>query len=264
MDFEPSEPVPGPVDADWVAAQRKWARGWRRIVFPGVFLVWLAEVVGAVSDDSRGTAAIAGYAIVVAFAICYLSILPAGWHVPGRPFWVVYAVLVALFVAELPFARAGAFVMCIYIVVLTVARLGGRAAPAVVVLTVMAIVVPALVPSWHDSLNTSVNNGSAIAIPMIGLAMYGFFQVMKGNRALAEARSELARLAAENERSRIARDLHDLLGHSLTTITVKAALACRLGATDPARAPSRRSARSKYWPGARWPTCAPPSPTIAR
>jgi two-component system sensor histidine kinase DesK len=59
---------------------------------------------------------------------------------------------------------------------------------------------------------------------------------MRGNRALSEARSELARLAAENERSRIARDLHDLLGHSLTTITVKAGLARRLGETDPARA----------------------------
>jgi hypothetical protein len=35
-------------------------------------------------------------------------------------------------------------------------------------------------------------------------------------------------LAAENERTRIARDLHDLLGHSLTTITVKAGLARRL------------------------------------
>jgi two-component system sensor histidine kinase DesK len=66
--------------------------------------------------------------------------------------------------------------------------------------------------------------------------MFGFFQVTRGNRALADARSELARLAAENERSRIARDLHDLLGHSLTTITVKAGLARRIAATDPARA----------------------------
>jgi two-component system sensor histidine kinase DesK len=38
----------------------------------------------------------------------------------------------------------------------------------------------------------------------------------------------VARLAAENERGRIARDLHDLLGHSLTAITVKAGLARRL------------------------------------
>jgi two-component system, NarL family, sensor histidine kinase DesK len=52
---------------------------------------------------------------------------------------------------------------------------------------------------------------------------------------LADARTEIARLAAENERFRIARDLHDLLGHSLTTITVKAGLARQLGEADPAR-----------------------------
>ena len=61
--------------------------------------------------------------------------------------------------------------------------------------------------------------------------MFGFFSVIRGNRALAEARAESAVLAAENERIRIARDLHDLLGHSLTTITVKAALA-RLAVAD--------------------------------
>jgi two-component system sensor histidine kinase DesK len=55
---------------------------------------------------------------------------------------------------------------------------------------------------------------------------------VEGQRALAEARAELARLAAENERFRIARDLHDVLGHSLTTITVKAGLASRLRAVD--------------------------------
>ena len=38
------------------------------------------------------------------------------------------------------------------------------------------------------------------------------------------------------ERARIARDLHDLLGHSLTTITVKAGLARRLAVIDPERA----------------------------
>src|SRR6185503_7524545 len=74
------------------------------------------------------------------------------------------------------------------------------------------------------------------AILIVSLAMFGFFAVVRSNRALAEARLEVARLATENERARIARDLHDLLGHSLTTITVKAALANRLTGTDPARA----------------------------
>jgi two-component system sensor histidine kinase DesK len=126
--------------------------------------------------------------------------------------------------------------MEVFIAVILVAYLGGRAAPIVAALTVVAIFVPATVPSWHDSLSTAFDIGTAISIPITALAMFGFFNVIRGNRALAEARSELARLAAENERARIARDLHDLLGHSLTTITVKAGLARRVGESDPARA----------------------------
>jgi two-component system sensor histidine kinase DesK len=70
----------------------------------------------------------------------------------------------------------------------------------------------------------------------VSLAMFGFFGVVRANVALTEARAAVARLAAENERNRIARDLHDLLGHSLTTITVKAGLAHRLVASEPERA----------------------------
>lgn len=44
--------------------------------------------------------------------------------------------------------------------------------------------------------------------------------------------SEIRRLAATAERERIARDLHDILGHTLTLITVKAELAARLAERD--------------------------------
>lgn len=45
---------------------------------------------------------------------------------------------------------------------------------------------------------------------------------------LGQAREEIEALAAAAERDRLARDLHDVLGHSLTTITVKSGLARRL------------------------------------
>jgi two-component system sensor histidine kinase DesK len=48
------------------------------------------------------------------------------------------------------------------------------------------------------------------------------------NDELEEARAELARLAVAEERERFARDLHDLLGHSLSVIALKAELAGRL------------------------------------
>jgi two-component system sensor histidine kinase DesK len=194
------------------------------------------QVVGATAHDSRGVAAVAGYAIIVGFGACYLIAIRALWQAGALRFWGLYAALVALWAAELPFAHADASVMCVFIAVVTVAGLGTRSLLPVVALTLFAVFLPPAVASWHDSVGTSVDNGTLIAIPLTALAMFGFFQVTRGNRALADARSELARLAAENERSRIARDLHDLLGHSLTTITVKAGLARRIAATDPARA----------------------------
>jgi two-component system, NarL family, sensor histidine kinase DesK len=92
------------------------------------------------------------------------------------------------------------------------------------------------VGSWHVSLAKSFADVTPVAIPVVALVMAGVMQIVRSNQALAEARAEVARLAAENERIRIARDLHDLLGHSLTTITVKAGLARRLGRADPAGA----------------------------
>jgi two-component system sensor histidine kinase DesK len=48
------------------------------------------------------------------------------------------------------------------------------------------------------------------------------------NRELRLARDQVAALAVADERGRVARDLHDVLGHSLTTVTVKAGLARRM------------------------------------
>lgn len=56
------------------------------------------------------------------------------------------------------------------------------------------------------------------------------------HRLLLEAQEEVRVLATSAERERIARDLHDLLGHSLTVIAVKAELAERLGDRDPQKA----------------------------
>jgi two-component system sensor histidine kinase DesK len=55
------------------------------------------------------------------------------------------------------------------------------------------------------------------------------------NKLLA-ARAESEHLAKVAERERIARDLHDLLGHTLSVIVLKSELASRLTANDPARA----------------------------
>ncbi len=227
-------------EAELLANQRSWAQGWRRLIFNAVPLVYLLTVAHAVTGYSRGAAAVCGYAVLAAFGLCWLVVPVLLWQEAGqatsRGFWALYGILVVLFAAELPFARAPAFVMCLFITMLTVARWGGWSAPAVLALALGALLVPVTIPSWHDSLGAAFGDLIPVAIPVVAVVTFVALQLLRGNHALAEARAELARMAAENERFRIARDLHDLLGHSLTAITVKAALARRLGAADPAHA----------------------------
>jgi len=230
-------PLATPGEADWLASQRQWADGWRPVALVALPLAYLIYVVISVTENSRGADQVAGYAILAAFAACWLAapllITP---QTSGRAFWAYFGILLALSLAELPFARASGFVAFVFLTMLSVGRLGRRSIPLVAAFSVAALVVPTVIPSWHVSLGASFNDVTPVAIPVIAIVTFAILQVLRGNQALAEARAELARLAAENERMRIARDLHDLLGHSLTTITVKAGLARRLGPADPAQA----------------------------
>jgi two-component system sensor histidine kinase DesK len=227
----------GPSDAAWVADQRKWARGWRRIVFPTMFLAYLIQTGTAIPKDTReATGRALGFVILGVFSICYLAWMPTAWQADHRRYAILVAAMSALCLAELPFAHADALVMGVFVSSLVVVRFGERGLLITLAFLLIAIFLPESVPSWHDTISTGFDNGTALAIPLAGLAMFGFGRVIRGNIVLAEARVELARLAAENERTRIARDLHDLLGHSLTTITVKAELADKLSERDQAAA----------------------------
>jgi two-component system, NarL family, sensor histidine kinase DesK len=210
------------------AVQRRGRGGFMRYVFPGLWLIYLAQAVSGVNKHARGGGAVAGYLIIVAFIVVYLVALPAAWTDNRRRSWALWVLAVVLFAAELPFAHEDATAFCVYIAVLTVAVIGlshrERLFPLLAALAIATTFGPLVVPSWH----APAQYGNGLAVILVGLAMFGFFSIIRSNAELAAARSEVARLAAENERSRIARDLHDLLGHSLTTITVKAGLARRL------------------------------------
>lgn len=213
-----------PVDPNLDEVARMWGAGWQRYFFPGFWLVYLGQAADGVSKHSHGVAAAVGYVVIVLFAACYLASLPMGWNGRTRPFWVLYTLGFVLTAAEIPFAHKDALVFCVYLAVLTVAA-RRRWAPAMIIfLTVLNGAAPLAIRSWGGKFDW---NG-ALTIFLVSFAMFGFFKIIQSNIALAAARAEVARLAAENERSRIARDLHDLLGHSLTTITVKASLARRL------------------------------------
>lgn len=69
----------------------------------------------------------------------------------------------------------------------------------------------------------------------LGLDMVGISRLGSSIRELHTARQALARMKVEEERLRLARDLHDLLGQTLSMITLKSELARGLITEDPAR-----------------------------
>jgi len=66
------------------------------------------------------------------------------------------------------------------------------------------------------------------SVALFGGSGLGLRYLLTTLAELRAARAEIARHATDQERSRIARDLHDLLGHSLSLITLKGELATRL------------------------------------
>ncbi len=81
--------------------------------------------------------------------------------------------------------------------------------------------------SWLSHL--SADNFLAVLLPvlLVGLAMIGFRNQVVLMREVAQARGAVAKLAANEERLRLARDMHDLTGQSLSMITLKSDLAAK-------------------------------------
>ncbi len=106
-----------------------------------------------------------------------------------------------------------------------------RAVLVAVAIALLAVLVGWLIGSgWVDLVQVLV------FIPAIVLITRSVIWSITTSWQLQAAREELARLAVMEERLRIARDLHDLLGHNLSIIALKSELAGRLIGMAPERA----------------------------
>ena len=103
---------------------------------------------------------------------------------------------------------------------------GGLA--AVVVLSLLSAVIDV---TRGESVTTST--GQLLNDLLVGIAAVGGRLLVEANQQLSQAREQIARLAVGEERVRFARDLHDLLGHSLSVIALKSELAGRLLKSSP-------------------------------
>jgi two-component system sensor histidine kinase DesK len=116
------------------------------------------------------------------------------------------------------------------------ATIGLRVAPPRTMPALLACAAAAAAAEARD--NLTVDGVLSLFVVTIGVGMLtaGFRRLRHLNLELGQARDEIARLAVNDERLRFARDLHDLLGHSLSVIALKSELAGRLLPGRPADA----------------------------
>ncbi|HEX3002878.1 MAG TPA: histidine kinase [Angustibacter sp.] len=221
------------------------ARGRRfGIVFAAVWLAFLVDPVQeALSRGSyrspAGRLGLLALLALLAFAATYLATF--AWirgrrqrgelAVPlGKAVALLATMTALMVVASVAVGQSGT-ACSVFIAVVAVMLLPAWPAIGVSAALIAANELTArLVPGWSEQPSVS------FAIATAAFAMWGVQQLMVRNLELLKAQQLNARLAIEEERGRFARDLHDILGHSLTVITVKAELAGRLMDVDVERA----------------------------
>jgi two-component system, NarL family, sensor histidine kinase DesK len=211
------------------------SRRWRWSFAALVWLVFLAPAINDTVHADHGIAARAATLLVfAAFSLVYILSVPlTAYRAPHDPLrYAVPVVALALGLLTIPVAGEEGLSTFVYVAVIAVGLLPTRIALGYAgFVAVLAATLDLTVPGWnHDP-------GSLLfSIVLATAATAAFVRLLRRNAELALARGDLARLAVEQERARFARDLHDLLGHSLTVITVKSELAGRLMTRDPVKA----------------------------
>jgi two-component system sensor histidine kinase DesK len=177
-------------------------------------------------------AGLAGLVVTVAFGALYM----VTWLRSRRMRWMTrsastptgplalafFAGLVVLGALDIVLLGEVGLTCVVYVAIASVILFPFRVAAAVVVVCVLGTLALGAVEDWGSQA------GVAFGTLAGSVAIFGLRALIGRNVELLAAQERNAELAVENERTRFARDLHDILGHSLTVITVKAELARRL------------------------------------
>lgn len=224
----------------WVAPERRGF--WMRFMATAALIV--ALVVGQ-TFLTQGLAAWTQMAVFVAVATSYVYVLMRLDDVDGTSElfrWLILACLITSAAALITLNAALGFIVS----VCTMLFLGAcmslkwhqRATLPLVVANVWLLQsVSATPPTLLQALSDGIG--------LLVMAMFGFIlrrttrlgqDLAQANRQLEQHARQAEELATLRERARLARELHDTLGHALTTITVQLDAAERLLEKNPARA----------------------------
>jgi two-component system, NarL family, sensor histidine kinase DesK len=200
-----------------------------------VYFLLVPAITGVIHRVTPATAFTAAATVIFVGILAWQVVLPERPGLRGVP-WAWLVVLVVLAIAVFTIGRGGS-----WLTILAVAAAAcGRFTPTTRPATFGAVTCggTSLIVTLQQSGTINAGNMALqiLAPPLGAFFAYTAAMVNETVAELRHTRAELARVAVADERLRIARDLHDLLGHSLSLITLKAELSRRMLDTDAAAA----------------------------
>ncbi len=193
------------------------------------FLLWgPILLVGSAIDAAQAARPVLAWTGLVVIWLSAVAAVALGWRRPPRTVIVIVALGVQL---------ATSAVLClahpewtITVATLGAISLGSALGTRFAIAGTLALAVASvmLVGPTSDSALTAV-----VTVVLAGLTTTVFRTLVDVVTELQRTRSELALNAVSAERMRISRDLHDVLGHTLSVIVVKAEAIRRLVPVDP-------------------------------
>lgn len=172
-----------------------------------------------------------GWAMFGAATLVLAALYFRAYWVRGRELILIAAATAALGLAFWP-VSFGAGAMFIY----AAGMAGMHERPRVAVRAVAIIAIITVLEAWFLRRNWFAAAWPVVFTILVGAINIHFGQVSRANARLRLAQDEIEHLAKVAERERIARDLHDVLGHTLSLVILKSELAAKLSERDPERA----------------------------
>ncbi|MDX3238297.1 sensor histidine kinase [Streptomyces sp. ME03-5709C] len=198
-----------------------------KLFWVAMWTLYLGAPVSDLAEGGHGLAAtVLGWLGLAGFVAVYLVVVFSRTNAEHQPRWVYGQLpLLGALALLMTFTLGEAFlVLFVYLAVCCGAVLPSNRARWVIPL------VAAVLAAVAGLIGASEGLVLSLLVPCLlgGLSMTGVRRLVRTTRELREARAAVAQLAATEERLRLARDLHDLLGHSLSLITLKSELAGRM------------------------------------
>ncbi|WP_066369826.1 sensor histidine kinase [Herbidospora mongoliensis] len=186
----------------------------------GGFTVWVLLMAFPVLETVAEPRVTAWVALAV-IAVLYV------WTVRTRTYLGLALLTLATAAGTLAFGGAWTFTLT-----MTAVATGGIVRKLPGILLLLPLTAVAVVASLRMEVGGLLVGFSAWGVFVAGLVPWIIVQLWDTIAELQATRKELARVAVSEERLRFSRDLHDLLGHTLSVMVVKAEVVRRLAPRD--------------------------------